>query len=96
METMSAIPSANNPSATSGVLIRFEVITGIDTSPRSRPVRCAKAARGTLVAMVGTRASCQPIPVFRIVAPAASTARARSATSSQVLPSGTRSIRLIR
>ena len=30
----------------------------------------AKAARGTLVAMVGTRASCQPMPVLMIVAPA--------------------------
>jgi hypothetical protein len=31
-----------------------------------------KAARGTLVAMVGMRASCQPMPVLMMVAPAAS------------------------
>ena len=41
--------------------------------------------------MVGTRASCQPMPVFRRVAPAASTALASWTTSSQLLPSGTRS-----
>ncbi len=41
--------------------------------------------------MVGTRASCQPMPVLMRVAPAASTALASWITSSQVLPSGTRS-----
>ena len=39
--------------------------------PFSSCVTQEKAARGTLVAMVGIRASCQPIPVLRIVAPAA-------------------------
>ncbi len=42
--------------------------------------------------MVGTRASCQPIPVFRAEAPAPSIARASVTTSSQVEPLGTRSI----
>ena len=92
IDTMSAVPSASSRSATSGVLIRFDVMTGIDTSPRSRRVSQPKAARGTEVAMVGTRASCQPMPVFRMLAPAACTARASSATSSHVEPSGIRSI----
>ena len=35
IDTMSAAPVASSPSATSGVLIRFEVITGIPTSGRS-------------------------------------------------------------
>ena len=42
--------------------------------------------------MVGTRASCQPMPVLMIEAPAASTAFATRTTSSQVWPSGIRSI----
>lgn len=41
--------------------------------------------------MVGIRASCQPIPVLMIVAPAASTARASRTTSSSEEPPGTRS-----
>ena len=91
-ETMSAQPSASTSSATCGVLIRFEVISGTRTSPIIRRVTSAKARRGTLVAMVGTRASCQPIPVLMIDAPAASTARASVTTSSQVEPSAIRSI----
>jgi hypothetical protein len=67
-------PSARIASATSGVLIRLQAITGMPTSGRSRAVSQAKAARGTEVAIVGTRASCQPMPVFRSVAPAASIA----------------------
>jgi hypothetical protein len=51
----------------------------------------AKAARGTLVAMVGTRASCQPMPVLMMLAPAFATALPSCTTSSQLLPSGTRS-----
>ena len=92
IDTMSATPWANSPSATSGLLIRFEVMTGIVTSGRRRAVRSAKAARGTEVAMVGTRASCQPMPVFRTEAPAVSMAFARVTTSSQVEPLGIRSI----
>ena len=49
------------------------------------------APRGTEVAMVGMRASCQPMPVLMMVAPAASTAWARVTTSSRVEPPGTRS-----
>jgi hypothetical protein len=45
-------------------------MTGIETLPISFLVTQAKAARGTLVAIVGMRASCQPIPVLMIVAPA--------------------------
>jgi hypothetical protein len=91
IDTMSAQPSASTASATSGVLMRFEVISGIVTSPISFFVTQAKARRGTEVAMVGTRASCQPMPVLRIEAPAASTAFASVTTSSHVCPSGTRS-----
>ena len=41
--------------------------------------------------MVGMRASCQPMPVLRIVAPAAVTALGQGTTSGQELPSGIRS-----
>ena len=40
--------------------------------------------RGTEVTMVGTRASCHPIPVLMIVAPAASTSVASATISSQL------------
>ena len=59
--------------------------------PWSFSVTHAKAARGTLVAMVGMRASCQPMPVLMRVAPAASTAWASSTTSSNEEPPSTRS-----
>ncbi len=88
---MSAQPSARTCSATAGSLMRLVVHSGIATSPLSFFVTHAKAARGTLVAMVGTRASCQPMPVLMIVAPARSIAFASVTTSSQVLPPGTRS-----
>ncbi|MNI42264.1 hypothetical protein D3C73_965460 [compost metagenome] len=91
MDTMSASPSAKICSATSGVLMRLVVISGMLTEPRSLAVTLLNAARGTLVAMVGIRASCQPIPVLMIVAPACSTALANSTISSQVLPPSTRS-----
>jgi hypothetical protein len=52
----------------------------------------ANAARGTLVAMVGTRASCQPMPVLMMLAPPCATALPNVTTSSQLLPPGTRSI----
>jgi hypothetical protein len=74
IDTMSASPAASTSSATSGVLMRLVVISGIFTSPFMRAVTQAKAARGTIVAMVGMRASCQPMPVLMIVAPAASMA----------------------
>ena len=56
-----------------------------------RAVTQLKAPRGTLVTMVGTRASCQPMPVLIMVAPAASTAFARRTISSQDWPPSTRS-----
>ncbi len=90
-ETMSASPSARIRSAVSGVLMRFTATSGIPTSPFSRRVTQEKPPRGTTVAMVGMRASCQPMPVLSSVAPAASTARASSTTSSTVEPPGTRS-----
>jgi hypothetical protein len=81
-DTMSAQPSASTCSATSGVLMRLLVMTGI-VMPSARLsahlwVTQAKAARGTLVAMVGMRASCQPMPVLMSVAPAAAIALASS------------------
>ena len=91
IDTMSAQPSARTASATAGVLIRFEVTMGIATSPISFFVTQENARRGTEVAMVGMRASCQPMPVFRIDAPAASIRFASITTSSQLCPSGTRS-----
>ena len=79
------------PSATSGMLMRLVATSGSFTSGRSLAVTPAKAARGTEVAIVGTRASCQPMPVFRMVAPAASIAFAWVTISSQDEPSGTSS-----
>ncbi len=91
IETMSEYPSARICSATSGVLIRLVATRGTDTAPLSRFVTPAQAPRGTWVAIVGTRASCQPMPVLMMSAPAASTACASWTTSSWVEPSGTRS-----
>ena len=91
IETRSAPPLARISSATSGVLMRLDAHTGMPTSGRSRAVVAAHAARGTWVRIVGTRASCQPIPVLITEAPAASTACASATVSSQVCPSGTRS-----
>ena len=42
------------------------------------------ALLGTEVTMVGTRASCHPMPVLMIVAPAASTSVASATISSQL------------
>ena len=66
--------------------MRFEVMIGIVTSPISFLVTHVNARRGTEVAMVGIRASCQPMPVLIIVAPAFSTALASCTTSSQLEP----------
>jgi hypothetical protein len=71
---MSAQPSASTCSATSGVLMRLEVTSGVVMPAAANSafilrVTQAKAARGTLVAMVGTRASCQPMPVLMMLAP---------------------------
>jgi hypothetical protein len=91
MDTRSASPPARVCSATSGVLIRLLVTRGMDTAPLSRAVTQVKAARGTMLAMVGMRASCQPMPVLMMVAPAPFTWRARVTTWSQELPPATRS-----
>ena len=90
-ETRSASPRARISSAVSGMLMRLDAITGTVTSSFSLPVTHANAARGTDVTMVGTRASCQPMPVLISVAPAASTSRPRATTSSQLWPPSTRS-----
>ena len=73
------------------MLMRLVATSGSFTSGRSLAVTPANAARGTEVAMVGTRASCQPMPVLRMVAPAASMALAWATMSSQPEPSGTSS-----
>ena len=97
MDTMSALPSASRCSATSGVLMRLDATSGVAIPAAANSffilrVTQAKAARGTLVAMVGTRASCQPMPVLMMLAPPCATALPRVTISSQALPPGTRSI----
>ena len=74
---MSASPDAKTCSAISGVLIRLEVTKGMFTLPFNFLVTQVNAARGTLVAIVGIRASCQPIPVLIMVAPAFSISLAK-------------------
>ena len=91
IDTISACPAAKTCSAISGVLIRFEVISGTLTKPFNFSVTHVKAARGTLVAMVGMRASCHPIPVLMMVAPAFSIACANCTTSSKLEPPSTKS-----
>ena len=92
IDTMSASPRAMTSSATCGSLMRLDATSGIDTLPIRRRVTWAKAARGTLVMIVGTRASCQPMPLLMMFTPACSSACASATTSSQLLPSSTRSI----
>ena len=96
IDTRSAWPDAMISSAVSGLLIRLDATTGIPTSSFNFAVAQANAARGTEVTMVGTRASCQPMPVLRIVVPAASSFLASSAVSCQVCALSTRSSRLMR
>ena len=86
METRSASPAASTDSATSGMLMRLEVITGMDTSWRTRWVTPVKAALGTMVAMVGTWDSCQVKCVEMILTPARSSSLDNWATSSQLIP----------
>ena len=71
--------------------MRLVVTSGMETAPMTFLVTQVYAPRGTEVAMVGMRASCQPMPVLMIVAPAASIALASVTTSSRVEPPGTRS-----
>ena len=91
IDTMSALPSARMDSAISGVLMRLVAISGMPTCSLSFCVTQAKPARGTQVAMVGMRASCQPMPLLISVAPAASIACASCTTSSKVEPPSIRS-----
>ncbi len=91
IDTRSQLPSAISCSASSGVLIRFEAITGTPTDSRRRAVNGVQIPRGTWVMIVGTRASCQPMPVLKAVTPAASSRCASSTVSSQVWPPSTRS-----
>ncbi len=91
MEIMSASPRASTASAVSGMLIRLVVTSGSLTSPRILRVTQVNAARGTEVAMVGMRVSCQPMPVLIIVAPAISIALPSCTTSCQSLPSASMS-----
>ena len=70
IETISACPSASIFSPISGVLIRFVVTRGIFTSPIILLVTQLNAPLGTMVAIVGILASCQPIPVLIMVTPA--------------------------
>ena len=91
METRSAQPSRRTLSAVSGELILLDVIRGAPTKPISFPVTHAKARLGTIAAIVGIGASCHPMPVLMMSAPAFSTASASSTTWSQFDPSGTRS-----
>ena len=78
------------------MLMRLEVITGIETSSRTRLVTPVNARRGTMVAMVGTRDSCQVKWVEIIDAPAASMAFESSAISSQLMPPSSMSIAAMR
>ena len=78
------------------MLIRFDVMTGIETSLRTRAVTDVKAARGTMVAMVGTADSCHVKWVEMTDAPAFSNSRASRATSSQLMPPSSISMPAIR
>ena len=71
--------------------IAVTVTSGSETWPFSLRVTQVNAPRGTGVAMVGIRASCQPMPVLIMVAPAASMACASSTVSAKVPPPSTRS-----
>ena len=83
-------------SAISGALIRLDAHTGTLATPLRRAVAERQAPRGTWVMIVGTRASCQPMPVLKTVTPASSSSPASSTTSSQVWPPSTRSSREMR
>ncbi len=75
----------------SGIFILLDVIKGILISAFIFFVTQVNAALGTEVAIVGILDSCQPIPVFIIVAPAFSIALPNCTISSQELPFSTKS-----
>mmetsp|Transcript_5401 Transcript_5401/g.13567 ORF Transcript_5401/g.13567 Transcript_5401/m.13567 type:complete len:250 (+) Transcript_5401:1240-1989(+) len=74
----------------SGLFWRCRVMAS-RISDRSRLVGTVKAPRGTLEAIVGTRDSCQPIPVLRRVTPASRNSLANVTVSSQDIPPSTSS-----
>mmetsp|Transcript_22631 Transcript_22631/g.63009 ORF Transcript_22631/g.63009 Transcript_22631/m.63009 type:complete len:254 (+) Transcript_22631:1290-2051(+) len=61
------------------------------SSSRRRWVGVTKAPRGTFEAIVGTRDSCHPIPVLRMVTPAVRSSSASRTVSSQDMPPSTSS-----
>ena len=91
IEIISASPSDSIFSAVSGIFILLEVIKGIDISSFIFFVTQVNAPLGTDVAIVGILDSCQPIPVFIMVAPAFSISLPSCTTSSQELPFSTKS-----
>ena len=72
-----------------GMLIRFDATTGMLTCSAIALLISTNALLGTEVTIVGTRASCQPMPVLMIVAPEFSTSFASETISSQLCPSST-------
>src|SRR5882757_10261958 len=82
-------PSARICSADCGMLIRLDATTGIPTYSATALLMSTNALLGTDVTMVGTRASCQPMPELMMVAPAASTSVASAMISSQLWPPST-------
>ena len=91
MEIRSAASLAIRASASCGELKRLVAMTGKRVAALMRADTQPKAPRGTMPAMVGIRASCQPMPVFSMVAPAPSICDASHSTSAPVPPSSTRS-----
>jgi hypothetical protein len=87
----SAAPLASSASAPSGALKRFVAMTGNRVAALMRAETQPNAPRGTMPAMVGTRASCQPMPVLSSVAPAPSICDATHSASAPVPPPSTRS-----
>ena len=71
-------PTARMSSAISGVLIRLDAQTGTVATALRRAVAERQAPRGTWVMIVGTRASCQPMPVLKTETPASSSSPASS------------------
>ena len=71
------------------MLMRFDATTGIVTCSATALLMSTNAPLGTDVTIVGTRASCQPMPELMMVAPAASTSIASETISSQLWPSST-------
>ncbi len=66
------------------MLMRLDATTGMLMCSATALLMSTNALLGTEVTMVGTRASCHPMPVLMIVAPAASTSVASAMISSQL------------